>query len=84
MRAMTSTRFTLRGREFDKEEAEFTKATKAMQPGRVQKYSTVIGGKRYPIRQVVSAVTGLRPIEITSQDAYRILEKFGFLIDVQE
>ncbi len=80
----TKIRFTLRGRAFEKEQDDFLKAAKTMKPGRIQKYSTVINGKRYPIRQLVAAVTGLHAIAITSQDAYRILEKFGLTVDAEE
>ncbi len=75
--------FTLRGKSFEKCSEDFLKATKTLEPGRVQKYSTVIHGKRYPIRQVLAAVTKLPAIAITSQDAYRILEKFGFSVDTE-
>lgn len=60
------------------------KAAKQMEPGRVTKYSTVMGRKRYPIRQLLAAVTKLPPIAITSQDAYRVLDKFGFTIDTEQ
>jgi hypothetical protein len=75
--------FTLRGKTFDKRKEDFVKAAKGLAPGRIQKYSAVIGGKRYPIRQVIAAVTNLPSIAITSQDAYRILEKFGFAVDTE-
>lgn len=73
--------FTLRGKTFEKCREDFVNATKVLQPGRIQKYSTVVSGKRYPIRQVLAAVTQLPPIAITSQDAYRVLERFGFAVD---
>lgn len=76
--------FTLRGKTFEKQKEDFVRATKGLEPGRVQKYSTVISGKRYPIRQVLAAVTKLPAIAITSQDAYRVLEKFGFTVDTEE
>ena len=75
--------FTLRGKTFEKEREDFIKAAKGMQPGRIQKYSTIINGNRHPIRQLVASVTGLPPIVITSQAAYRILEKYGFRIDAE-
>lgn len=80
----TKIRFTLRGKTFEKDREDFVKAAKATEPGRIQKYSTVVNGKRYPIRQLVASATGLPAIAITSQDAYRILEKFGFAVDVEE
>jgi len=76
--------FRLRGRTFEKRKDDFVKAAKELEPGRVQKYSTLVSGRRYPIRQVVAAVTKLPAIAITSQDAYRILEKFGFTVDTEE
>jgi hypothetical protein len=74
-------RFTLRGQEFDVSSTDVIDAAKSIAPGRIQKYSIVIEEMRYPIRQILSLITGLRPIEITSQDAYRILSKLGFTID---
>lgn len=76
--------FTLRGKTFEKCKDDFVKAMKGLDPGRIQKYSTVVGGKRYPIRQVLAGVTNLPAIAITSQDAYRVLEKFGFAVDTGE
>jgi hypothetical protein len=76
--------FKLRGRTFEKSKDDFAKAAKSLTPGRIQKYSVVVGGKRYPIRQVVAAVTNLPAIAITSQDAFRILEKLGFSVDTEE
>jgi hypothetical protein len=80
----TRLRFTLRGRTFEKEVYDFIGAVFEKAPGRIRRYSTTINGQRYPIRQVVSCATGLAPIAITSQDAYRILEKFGFAIESHE
>ena len=76
--------FTLRGKTFEKRKGDFVKATKGLNPGRIKKYSTVVSGKRYPIRQVLAAATNLPAIAITSQDAYRVLEKFGFAVDTEE
>jgi hypothetical protein len=76
--------FTLRGKTFEKRKDHFVKATKGINPGRIKKYSTVVSGKRYPIRQILAAVTNLPAIAITSQDAYRVLEKVGFAVDIEE
>jgi 5-methylcytosine-specific restriction protein B len=76
--------FTLRGKTFEKRKDDFVKATKGLEPGRIKKYSVAVSGKRYPIRQVLAAVTKLPAIAITSQDAYRVLEKFGFSVDTEE
>ena len=75
--------FKLRGKTFEKRKEDFVNAAKSVNPGRIQKYSVVMGGKRYPIRQVLAAVTKLPAIAITSQDAFRVLEKFGFSVDTE-
>lgn len=77
-------KFTLRGKAFELQRNDFLAAAKGMSPGRIQKYSVVVNGKTFPIRQLVAAATAVPPIEITSQDAYRILQKFGFAIVIAE
>jgi hypothetical protein len=77
-------RFTLRGKTFEKERHDFLEAIVGQVPSRIQTYSTTINGRRYPIRQIVAWATGLPAIAITSQDAYRILERFGFAIETQD
>lgn len=79
-----SAKFTLRGRQFEKRAEDLPKVARGLTPGRVQKYSTIVNGIRYPIRQLVSALTGVPAIEITSQDAYRILQKLGAEIEIGE
>jgi hypothetical protein len=76
--------FTQGGKRFEMERDDFVKAMKGIHPGRVQKYSMILHGKRYPIRQVVSEATGIPTIALTSHDAYRILKKFDFSIDAEE
>ena len=76
--------FTLRGKTFELQRDDFLAAAKGMSPGRIQKYSVVVNGKSFPIRQLVAAATAVPAIEITSQDAYRILQKFGFEIAIAE
>jgi hypothetical protein len=71
-------RFILRGQGFDVSMSDVIRTAKKIQPGSIQKYSVRIDGINYPIRQVLAEVTGLKPIEITSQDAYRLLTRLGF------
>lgn len=76
--------FTHRGTQFNLTKDDFTKAVKLVKPGRIQKYSVIVGGVEFPIRQVVAAGTGRPAIEFTSAAAYRILQKFGFDIKTDE
>jgi hypothetical protein len=77
-------RFTLAGQTFEKQRNDFIMSIADKQPGSIRKYSTSIKGVPYPIRQVVSSATGLPPIAITSQEAFRVLVKFAFTIDIHE
>jgi hypothetical protein len=79
-----SVKFTLRGKTFELRKEDILAVAKGMSPGRIQKYSVVVSGKSFPIRQLVAAATTVPAIEITSQDAYRILQKFGFNISIEE
>jgi hypothetical protein len=79
-----SVKFTLRGKTFELRKDDFLAAAKGMSPSRIQKYSVVVSGKSFPIRQLVAAATAVPAIEITSQDAYRILQKFGFEIAIED
>jgi hypothetical protein len=62
----------------------FVKAMEEATPGQIQKYSTVVNSKRYPIKHVFSAGTGLCKIDFTASDANRLLRKYRFRIDVVE
>jgi 5-methylcytosine-specific restriction protein B len=44
----------------------------------IAKYYIEYRGKRYPIKQVVSAITGLQRVAFTSRHAYSILTALGF------
>jgi len=77
-------KFTLRGKPFELGRDDILAAAKGLSPGRIQKYSVIADGKSFPIRQLVAAATGVPAIAITSQDAYRILQKFDFEIAIEE
>jgi hypothetical protein len=79
----TKIQFTLRGRSFTLDREDFLKALEGVEPDRIHKYSTVVNVKRYPIKQVLSAGTGLRKTDFTASDANRLLKKFGFRIDTE-
>jgi hypothetical protein len=76
--------FVHRAKRFELTREDFIRAVKGVPPTRVQRYSVNIGKLQYPTRQVVALATGRPSIEFTSAAAYRILQKFGFDIDVWE
>lgn len=76
--------FILRGRTFNLEIKDVQNAVKGKEPERIQKYAVSIGGKEYPIKQVVRLATKLDSAEFTAHDAYRVLRKIGFGITVYD
>ena len=76
--------FTHKAKRYELTKEDFERAVRNVPPARVQKYSVKINRKVYPTRQVVALGTGRPSIEFTSAAAYRILQKYGFEIDVWE
>jgi hypothetical protein len=76
--------FVHRAKRYELTREDFIRAVRGVPPARVQRYSVTIGKYQYPTRQVVALATGRPSIEFTSAAAYRILQKFGFDIDVWE
>ena len=73
--------FTIRGRTFSisREDVERVKEKLDPEPLRGRaKYYIEYRGRRYPIKQVISAVTGLPRVAFTAMHAYRILTALGF------
>jgi hypothetical protein len=73
--------FTIRGKTFNISRKDVEHVLEKLNPeplrGRA-KYYIEYRGKRYPIKQVVSAVTGLPRVAFTAMHAYRILTALGF------
>ena len=73
--------FTIGGKVYYVTREDVINAVKNVKPESLtgkRKYYVEINGKQYPIKQVLSLVTGLPRIAFTSMDAYRILTKLGF------
>ena len=73
--------FAIRGKQFNIEKDDIINVVKGVEPEPLtgkRKYYVEINGRRYPIKQVISLVTGLPRIAFTAMDAYRILTKLGF------
>ena len=73
--------FTIRGRTFNISREDVERALEKLDPeplrGRA-KYYIDYRGKRYPIKQVISAVTGMPRVAFTAMHAYRVLSELGF------
>ena len=73
--------FTIRGEKFVITRNDVERVLENLDPeplrGRA-KYYIEYKGRAYPIKQVVSAVTGLPRVAFTAMHAYRILTALGF------
>jgi len=73
--------FTIKGKTFTLTKEDVEKALEGLEPeplsGRA-KYYVEHKGRRYPIKQVLAAVTGLPRLGFTAMHAHRILTELGF------
>jgi hypothetical protein len=76
--------FAIGGKKFDISRRDVENVLKSLEPeplkGRT-KYYIEYDGRRYPIKQVLAAVTGLPRVSFTAADAYRVLTKLGFEVN---
>ncbi len=72
--------FTIAGRSYTVSAKEVTDGLHGVQPQRVARYYLRVNGRRYPLKQAFSVVTGAPPVAFTSQTAYRVLTGLGFNI----
>lgn len=72
----------LRGRAYDITREDIEAKLRAIPPevGGKVKYFAEIGGKQFPVKQVLGQVLNLPRAGFTSQDAYGILQRLGFEI----
>jgi len=73
------TQFTISGEEFDLQREAVEAAVEELLPDPVQEHYVVVGGRRYPPKQVISCVTGLDRADFTTHQARRILKRLGFV-----
>jgi len=69
---------TISGRRFRLAPDRVTHATADVLPDPLRDHYVVIGGRRYPPKQVIALVTGLDRADFTTHQARRILARLGF------
>ncbi len=69
---------TVAGRRFRFERAEVEGAVREVLPEPLRDHYVIVNGRRYPPKQVLSAVTGLDRADFTTHQARRILQRAGF------
>ena len=75
-------RIILRGKAYDITRQDIEAKLRAISPevGGKVKYFVKIGGKQFPVKQVLSQVLNLPRAGFTTPDAYSILQRLGFEI----
>lgn len=73
--------FTIGGKEVVLSKKSIEHAVRNVEPGSIKKYSVVVRGIRYPIKQVIAHASGQPTAAFIATDAYRILRRLGFDVD---
>jgi hypothetical protein len=84
MRKEFEVTFTVGGKTKSLTKKAVEAAVKNLKPEAIKKYSVRIGDRDFPIKQVLSAATGIPGAAFISTDAYRTLTRLGFDVAVEQ
>ena len=77
-RAGTRRAVVIAGNRFEFQRSTVTKAMRKVLPEPLNQHYVVIGGRRYPPKQVIAELTGLDRADFTTHQARRVLLRLGF------
>ncbi|MGI8936780.1 MAG: SCO5918 family protein [Iamia sp.] len=77
---MMSVHATIAHHPFDLSHGEVERAMRASAPEPIQAHYVIVGGRRFPPKQVIAVVTGLDRSAFISTQARSILERLGFTV----
>lgn len=77
---MTSVHATIARHPFDLTREQVEAAMRREMPESIQAHYVVVSGRRFPPKQVISAVTGLDRSEFITTQARSVLERLGFSV----
>lgn len=69
--------FTVGGKAFALSREEIERKLKGVQPEPIHQYYVTVNEKDYPVKQAVEVSAGLLRCGFTTQDAIRVLRRFG-------
>lgn len=69
---------TIAGERFEMAREQVERAVAGTLPEPLHEHFVVIGGRRYPPKQVIALVTGLDRADFTTHQARRVLRRLGF------
>jgi hypothetical protein len=73
--------FTIGGKRVVLSKNAVEQAVRNAVPGPIKKYSVLIRGVRYPIKQAIALASGQPIAAFISTDAHRVLRRLGFEVD---
>lgn len=66
------------GEDFDLTPSSIEQAVEGIDPEPIREHYAVVGGRRYPPKQVMAAATGLDRADFTTHQARAVLRRLGF------
>lgn len=72
--------FILSGRKFSVTAGEVERKMQGREPEVVHTHAVKIGGRRYPVKQVMSVITGLSKADFNSHQAHQVLRRMGLSV----
>jgi hypothetical protein len=72
--------FTMSGKTLQLNRQKVIEKLRPVKPEAIQTWAVEIEGKRFPVKQALSQVTGVRPAEFITHRARDIFERLGFTV----
>ena len=66
------------GTEFDFSRLSVERSVEAVEPEPIREHYVIVGGRRYPPKQVLAQLTGLDRADFTTHQARAVLRRLGF------
>ena len=77
---MTQVRATIADHEFKIDSVDVERRLRRVMPEPLSDHYVVVGGKRFPPKQVISLISGLDKADFNTHQARRILSRLGFTV----
>lgn len=71
---------TINGRRYRLTKEDVVQRLAAVEPGPVRVHGVEVEGKLYPVKQAFACVTGLDPLDFTTQQARSVFERLGLTV----
>ena len=74
-------RYKLQKKEYHLEKEDILNALKKVDPLPTHDFTIIINGQVYPVKQAISAATGLSSEKFSGSEAHEFLRRIGFVIE---